>query len=356
MAPPSQRLKRGRIVVTSVAANTALGGLPEAAAAARAGISRPAPLEEVVFDAQGEPSPITGHPVGTVLGFCGDARHFSLALPALLKLGPPEPDPREEVGFYLALPAAPSEAANPDSPRPPHLIERLLEAAGLVSPPALRQAFRMGNAGFVHAVEAALRALAEGRVRSCIVGGVDSQLDGRAMAALLAQRRIASADNAAGLHPGEAAVFLRLERREAPEYRAGLAEIAAVQTGWDRPFGDESPRGDGIFTTVAACLAEAPDASAQRCWFVTDNNGEDWRAQDWSCCQVKFNQTHRELASAPVWHPAASFGDTGAASAPVAAMMAIQAFVRRFAPGELAFVVCASDGGERGAIAFARPS
>lgn len=349
------------IVVTAVAANTALGGLPQAAAAAQAGMCRPAALEEVVFDDEGMPAPVMGHPVLTVAGFRRDARLFGLAFPSLLELAPAGRDLREEVGFYLALrPPYPDDGASNTSPQQSSLIDRLLEAAGMTSPSHLKQTFRIGHAGFIHAVLAALRTLREGRAQSCIVGGVDSQIDDEALTELLAQRRVACGARAVGLHPGEASVFLRLERSESARNRyedhTRLIEIAAVMTANDPLSWDHPPRGDGMFAAVAGCAAAIRPGSASRYWFVTDNTGEEWRAFDWSSCQMKFNQAHRNLLNAPVWHPAASFGDTGAASAPVAAMTAIHAFARRSAPGDIALVVSASDGGERGTIAFARPS
>jgi 3-oxoacyl-[acyl-carrier-protein] synthase-1 len=55
----------------------------------------------------------------------------------------------------------------------------------------------------------------------------------------------------------------------------------------------------------------------------------------------------------PLWLPAASFGDTGAATGAVATCMAARAFERGYAPGDAALIGLSSESGERGAFGIA---
>src|SRR6185436_14582460 len=76
----------GRILVTSLGANTSLGNVVVACAAARAGLTRPASVDREVVDAEEGSVPLNGHPISTVAGFKSEARLLALALPALRDL------------------------------------------------------------------------------------------------------------------------------------------------------------------------------------------------------------------------------------------------------------------------------
>ena len=91
-------------------------------------------------------------------------------------------------------------------------------------------------------------------------------------------------------------------------------------------------------------LLAAPPAAT---WFVVDQNGEVFRANDWGCSLVRMQGTNG-IDSAPtdVWYPAASFGDVGAASGAVATCMAMSAFERGYSPSPHAVVMTNSDGAD----------
>ncbi len=69
--------------VHDLAARTALGASDTAFAAARARLSRPAPLGLEVEDPLGEPTELAGHPIVGAYGFAGLGRRVALARPAL---------------------------------------------------------------------------------------------------------------------------------------------------------------------------------------------------------------------------------------------------------------------------------
>jgi 3-oxoacyl-[acyl-carrier-protein] synthase-1 len=89
-------------------------------------------------------------------------------------------------------------------------------------------------------------------------------------------------------------------------------------------------------------------ASGSRMWFVVDQNGEVFRANDWGFGLVRLQGASGiDTAQTEVWYPAGSFGDVGAASGAVATCIALRAFERRYAPSPHALVIASGDGVDR---------
>jgi 3-oxoacyl-[acyl-carrier-protein] synthase I len=345
----------GGAVITGFAANTSLGDAVTACAAARAGLSRPARLDALAWDEEDGAVPVVGHPVPTVAGFQDEARLLALALPAVEDAARAASLPAdEEIAFLLAVPDLGARSSRAGSERPPPLrvLERLAAVAKIPIAAPLRQAFPADQAGFAAAVGAALRLLASGEIRRCIVGGVDTQCDELAIDALAAAQRLKTGDNPVGLQPGEAAAFLVLEtaegarRRRAPVHgRIAGAAVAADPAGVDRP-----PVGEGTFAALRQLVEATGPLPRGETFYVLDRNGEAVRASDWGFCLQRLTARMPEALPAAEWDPATSFGDTGAASGALAAQMALRAFARGYAPGRCAVVVGASEAGSRAAV------
>ncbi len=89
-------------------------------------------------------------------------------------------------------------------------------------------------------------------------------------------------------------------------------------------------------------------------WLVSDHNGENYRASELGHAIVRLRADHEAFAAPLVTYPAASFGDTGAASALLAIVTVVRAFARNHALADTALVLASSDGGLRGAAAIVR--
>ena len=361
------------LVVTALSSNTSLGGAVTAAAAARAGLCRPTKLEGLAVTERDGPVPVIGHAVPTVRGFQGVARLLSLALPALQALIDDATLPSDEdVGLFLALPSLPlpevTAEVDPEvepEPRPKQapppapadvqatrLVDRLVGLSGLRVAANLRRTFAFGHASFGLATQAALTAVARREVKVCVLGAVDSLCDPRALGALLAQDRLKTEDNPDGLQPGEASIFLVVTTGEEALRRrtSGLARITGAGVAREPRPPKDPVLGEGMMLAIENLIEGTGPLAKGRTFFVVDCNGESRRAVDWGSCQQRLTAAMPGVLDVPEWFPAINFGDTGAASAGLAAQMVIRSFARRHAPRPCAVVLSSSDDGGRSAI------
>jgi 3-oxoacyl-[acyl-carrier-protein] synthase-1 len=81
-------------------------------------------------------------------------------------------------------------------------------------------------------------------------------------------------------------------------------------------------------------------------------NGERYYAWDSMLAFTQFYRTRREHL--PVWYPAASVGDLGAAAGALNVIVAANAIARGFAPGPYVICESSSDEGLRAACVIAQ--
>jgi 3-oxoacyl-[acyl-carrier-protein] synthase-1 len=205
------------------------------------------------------------------------------------------------------------------------------------------------------AAEQAYRDLSTRTLDQCIVGGVDSFLDGSTLQALHEQRRLKSEDAPDGFQPGEAAAFFLLERMDSAVQRGAdiLAVVTQVALARDEPENGRRIPGVALGNALSVLLGPSSQGP-RRGWFISDINGEPGRAMEWGNLLVRLSSSHPWLREAPLWYPASSLGDTGAASGVIGVCAAVRAFARDYAPADVAFVLSSSDGVERGALRVER--
>jgi hypothetical protein len=341
------------LVVTGMVARTSLGDAVSAAAAARARLARPGPLERLAFDPEEGSIPVTGHPIPAVTGFQGEARLLALLGPALGELAAlPPPLGGEPLAFLLAAPDLDRRGreAGSEPSRVSGFLELLVARTGTRVPPELRHTFP-GRTGVARALQAARELLSQERAGACVVAAVDSLCDDLALDALAATRRLKTEDNPVGCQPGEGAVVLRVEtaeharRRHAPS----LGRIGALGLSREPRTGDLPPLGEGLFGALQA-LGEPDPSAVGPALLVLDRNGESERASDWGYCLVRLKARSSSLADAPAWDPAISFGDTGTVSAALGVVLAMRGFTRGYAPSASAVVLSSAEDGGRAAI------
>ena len=86
----------------------------------------------------------------------------------------------------------------------------------------------------------------------------------------------------------------------------------------------------------------------EQAFFISDLNGETYRAHEWGGVLVRLKETQGNLLdSLQHWCPALGFGDTGAASGAVSVCVANAAFERGYAPALDAVILSAADDGQR---------
>lgn len=318
---------------------TALGhGWRASAAAMRAGISRPWPVELPGVDSL---APVTGHPARALTdGKAGAARLQALLAAALADVLAQVTIPEHlTTSFYLA---GPEEGRGPEDAA----LTEALTAAAADWPGAHRAAWILsGRTAFFEAIRRAQAALQDGRTDLAVIGGVDSLCEPSALLPLSQARRLKNDDDPTGLAPGEAAAVLLLVQ--------GSAQARARMT--PPSFGVE-PRTQlkrEPSTGVGLERALSPQLEGQAsAWLIADQNGEDYRAADWGFAAPRLARAGRPVPI--LWYPAIALGDTGAAAAPVAAVWALAAWDRGYAPETRAIFSASSDGEARAACALER--
>jgi 3-oxoacyl-[acyl-carrier-protein] synthase-1 len=354
-------------------------------AAARAGISRAAPLEHYRARSavEGTPEPVMGHQASLFTrGFEGEPRLVRLAQAALtdlLRQSPATEWRERHHTFYLSLPDAArihtgaeliadddarrawveAEAARePEAPPPPSNAKRahaiLTKAARLATWPAevsVRFASITGHTGGLEAIRTALADLASGATEIAVVVGVDSLLDERTLQWLHLRGRLKCDGSPVGFQPGEAGVAVALSRTAAPPTGASKTWLRGLSLARERraQLAGDTAAGEALAQVIAS-VWQGPEQQIP--WIISDQNGEFYRAMDWGYAVVRLRARLVAFAEPVVWYPAASFGDVGAASSLAGICVAARAWERQYAPAAGALVVAASDGEERAAIAL----
>ncbi len=377
-----------------IAANAMLTSLGADAAtscaAARAGLLRTQAVEGLRFISMtdGEPAPVIVHSAPLVtLGFEGLPRLERLLSHALADIREQLPEPLasgQGIGVYLSLPSPlrtltgfalmgkdAVRAANEElvedlggEPEPAHadagFAQRLIADAacnaGFAAGTELRAVSLAGHAGGAQAIHAAMTDLAEGRVECALVAGVDSLLDEATLEWLASTSRLKLADMPVGLRPGEACAVLALTQPQHPASAASCCAIGQVEIGVEELtlLSGAVSVGEGLSRTLDGVARSANWAGSSSPWFIHDHNGEVYRASEWGHAVVRLRAQHEAFDAPEVWLPAASFGDTGAASALVGICVALAAFDRRYAPAERAVVVSSSESRLRSAMVLGR--
>jgi hypothetical protein len=240
-----------------------------------------------------------------------------------------------------------------------HMTSRLLNPAAFLGAVEARLGVRFhrrssvvpgGSAAAYQMLDMAGELLSNRTVVRCLLGGVDSLANVEDVARLARAGRLHLNDvNPQGVIPGEAAAFVLIGGRMDTRQSAPLAQIVGVGSSEEQNGvqGDRYSTGAATTQALLAALADAaanePDIDLR----VSDMNGERYRAWESMLSTTRFYRTHRERLI--TWYPAASVGDTGAAAGALGLVIAAMGLSRGYAPGRLAMLEAASDGGLRAA-------
>lgn len=365
----------GRLAITGLGMVSALGDdVVAGCAASRAGLSRISSLGEVqVWDPESrhlEPARGVAIPWLTE-GFSSHGRLAALATEALLDLlsrDLGDAGPRCALylcapgGYYLqqqeareGLPASLHEARRALYQQ--RLLPAVLRATRLQTSPRV-QPLAFGETGFLLALQDALRQLEAGGVDSCIIGGVDSLVEPRLVEALDQLRLLKTPGNPVGLLPGEASAFVRVER-----WDAAVRRRARVLATLEAPCVEAEPfhrlsrtpaLGEALVRCIRRTLGALGGPREQSLRVIAALNGDDYRATDWGHALVTL-RAQGHLAEAPTWYPAASFGETGAATGLLGICMAVRGFERGYLPEGGALLWVGGDDGSRGSLLLHPP-
>ncbi len=209
-----------------------------------------------------------------------------------------------------------------------------------------------GHAAGLAAFQLATGKIESGELEACLVGGVESYFHPDTMEWLDSNRQLIGSVSRSGFVPGEGAGICLL-MSETAAYHHGLrplAWVAATATGRETKLIKTSDvcLGEGLTAVVkeATAALEIPAESVTD--IICDMNSERYRAEEWGFVCLRLSL---QMANPTDYiSPADCWGDMGAASGPLFAMLACQASARKYAKGPRALLWASSEGGLRGAV------
>ncbi len=334
--------------IIGIGAFTPLGACAASSAAAiRAGLSR---YEDHPFavNSVGEPLVVARIPflpediagVDRYIAMVHSALQEALQPVASLTIGP--------IPLVLGLP--------PKRPgRPTDLevrLERLIPAMeGLACMIQGVSTIPTGHASGLMALEAGLKNIQSGLWDLCIIGGADSYLEPETLEWLDAHDQLHGAGemkNAFGFTPGEGAGFCLLASgKVVNQHRLeSLSRIVSVSTAQEpNPIKTDSVCvGVGLSKAFRKALQDVPsDVKIDR--LICDQNGEIYRADEFGFTLARTS--NRFVNGGAFTAPAECWGDVGAASGPLFAILTVAAGLRGYAKGPHTLLSTSSEEGER---------
>jgi len=211
--------------------------------------------------------------------------------------------------------------------------------------------FTHGHAAGFLALAKAIEQIQQRAFEVCLVGGVESYFHPDTMEWLDENRQLIGTVSRSGFVPGEGAGFC-LIMTERARRQLGLRSIVCIRTvaiGKETKLikTDDICLGEGLTKTVEDAVSHLNPPTQTINNIICDINGERYRGEEWGfvCLRLSgyFDDPTDYLAPADCW------GDMGAASWPLFAMLVHQAVERGYAKGPRTMLWASSEGGDRGA-------
>lgn len=211
--------------------------------------------------------------------------------------------------------------------------------------------FTEGHAAGLSALATATGQIQQGAFEACLVGGVDSYFQPDTMEWLDENRQLAGAVSRSAFVPGEGAGFclLMAERARKRLGLGALARVLSAATGRETKLIKTSDicLGEGLTTTVRDAVSGLSPPAETINEIICDVNGERYRGEEWGFVCLRLPQYFDDPTA--YRSPADCWGDIGAASGPLFAMLACQAAAHGYAKGPRTLLWSSSEGGLRGA-------
>ena len=335
--------------IAATGAQTCLGlSGPPSAAAVRAGVSG---VREHPRLRHSSGDPLFGAVAGQLApDLTGVARLLALAAPALDEACAPldgAPASYRRVPLFLAVPEPRPGFSTADIQEIEHALGRARRALVAFSPVVV---VPNGHAAGLLALKMALEHMQSRAADVCMIGGVESYFNRQTIDWLEGWRQLASENCRSGFVPGEGAGFCLLASSRA----AQVIGCPAVTTIMTVSTGHEENRiktagpclGEGLSEAIGSVLASLPE-TAPVDDVICDLNGERYRGEEWGFASLRLS---RRIADPTSYQsPADCWGDVGAASGPLFAMLACQARMRGYFKGPTTLLWASSEGGLRAA-------
>lgn len=333
------------VCICGVGARTPLGfNAPASAAAVRAAISA-VTAHPIFFDKADEP-----------MGFACDAAldvdaaldsRFEAMLCSAAEEARGAARFDRPLQYFIAMPeprpGLPPELARAVASRIANALDAELAAVRVIA---------RGHAAGLMALQLAAQKISSGECSLAIAAGVDSYHEPGTLRWLDGEGRLLSAQNRNGFLPGEAAgACLLATRAAAYEYRLPvLARITAAATTLE-PHSIHSAEvcvGAALSAALKDVIASLQLPEEVIAATYCDLNGERYRNEELMYTLLRVQKAFLDVHD--YQHPADCWGDVGAASGPLFAMLAMAAGKGGYAKGPFNLLWAGSESGHRTAV------
>lgn len=338
------------IQIVGIGARTPVGmQAAPAAAAVRAGIMGLG-VHPFMVDSVGEPMP-GALDAEIDPGIFGPQRFLLLAESALREACEPlDPIQRQQldVPMYLGLPEIRPGFTEQDAAAIRSGIARFERLPVKLSTVTT---FVDGHAAGLSALAAALEPMRQGAFEMCLVGGVESYFHPDTMEWLDANRQLMGSVSRSGFVPGEGAGFclLMTERARQRLGLKGLTGVLSCAVGKETKLIKTTDMclGEGLSATVREALSSFRPPDERINEIFCDINGERYRGEEWGFVCLRLSHYFDDPTA--YQSPADCWGDMGAASGPLFAMLACAGMARGYAAGSRTLLWASSERGNRSA-------
>jgi 3-oxoacyl-[acyl-carrier-protein] synthase-1 len=215
-----------------------------------------------------------------------------------------------------------------------------------------------GHASGLSAMAAAVEQINQGALGLCLVGGVDSYFHPDTMEWLDKNRQIVGAESRSAFVPGEGAAFCLLISGTIAQQlgMSPLARVLAASVARETKLikTSEVCLGEGLTQAIGNAVKGLTPPSQIINDIFCDINGERYRGEEWGFVCLRLPHYFESPTSYAC--PSVAWGDIGAASGPLFAMLACDAAGRGHNKGTRALLWASSEGGLRAAVVLGFPS
>ena len=342
------------VAIIGVGARTPLGFTADASAAAVRGAISVIRQHPYFVDRAGEPMMTTRDAV-LAIDLNATGRCLELARSALTQAVQPVIEHHLKVGAIPTIVGLPEERPGRSVDLERLLAGDLMATARQLGLTLQVQTISEGHSAGLIALDAARKRIHSGEADLCLIGGVDSYIDGETLEWLDDNKQLMSGVNRSAFPPGEAAGFC-LVASSSLLRRARLnplASVLSVSTTLEKNRIKTKTicLGEGLTGAIrGACAALDPaKGRVEQTW--CDLNGERYRSAEYTYALLRAQSL---FVKSNINHPADCWGDVGAASGPLFACLAVDSWARSYAKGPRALLWTSSENGYRAAAVLQR--
>ena len=232
-----------------------------------------------------------------------------------------------------------------------HVMRSLTGELGAHAKPERVMTLSRGHASGLVGLELAVKDVVSGAIDVGIVGGVDTYLHHETIDWLDETRQLSTATNRSSFVPGEAAGFLAVALPQTARSlrMPPLARVRGVATAQE-PHPIKTPGiciGEGLTAAIRGATAPLRLPEEKIADTYCDINGERYRSDELLYVPLRvwapFVDSNRYESPANCW------GDVGAASGPLFAVLAVASGLRGYARGSHVLLWTSAEGGTRAA-------